>query len=259
VFEKRQRFYTADRQHIMLERCTEIIRGCEVKYSFETECQLYGEPLIPNHQNQVDETKTPNTDDANIGDVSSSHSEALRIVVDVCQPKQNGNGSIVGRNELKQDDDSDGKNDAFNSYADIDSYKIKSDARMIDEVECMDISSHYGNIQTTNGICNKVAALNPLSCSTDVINIDDENEDCMESASPRNPGLLNWNTGEIQNMDNNDSIGVHNQCTIMDDEVHPISSEGYSETMSHSTAFSNSRSPCVVPVGSREYVEYDAV
>ena len=47
IFQKRCRFYTKDRQREMLERCEQLINGCDIKYSRETEYQLCGKPMSP--------------------------------------------------------------------------------------------------------------------------------------------------------------------------------------------------------------------
>ena len=84
VFQKRSRFYTEDRQRRMLDRCTELVHGCEIKYSFETECQLYGKPLVPTQEDQTKELPSFETDN-----LRSTHTDAVRIVEDVCQKNQN--------------------------------------------------------------------------------------------------------------------------------------------------------------------------
>jgi hypothetical protein len=57
IFQKRYRFYTEERQRSVLDCCTQLIHGDEIKYSCETECQLNGKPMIP----MSDHTLTPST------------------------------------------------------------------------------------------------------------------------------------------------------------------------------------------------------
>ena len=179
-------------------------------------------------------------------DVSSTHLDALRIIAEVCQPKQHG-------------DDSNRQNNIECSEV-VESlrYKILSDPRSQNE------SAESGHNSK------EMIASKPLSVTVDVVEINDDNEVSMDSSSPRNPGLLNWNTGEVQNVENNTNTGVQDLSAIVDKEVHAIPSKGYAKTTSQTTSsptatildvatFPDSQSPCIVPVGSSEYVEYDAV
>jgi hypothetical protein len=46
-FQKRRRFYTEDRQQAILERCSQLTQGHDIKYATETECRLEGESMSP--------------------------------------------------------------------------------------------------------------------------------------------------------------------------------------------------------------------
>ena len=251
VFEKRRRFYTEDRQRNMLERCTELARDCEIKYAFETEYQLYGEPLVARGDHQDSEIVSSTT-----GDVRSSQSQALRIVADVCQQKQN--------------------RDHFNHFNEGDDVSVSglngncsnssSETKTRSETQLMDIQGPYETVEGGQD-SNELSLSKTQSHSIGVIDVDDDNDVSMDSDSSKSAGILNLKTGEIQNVHRN-SLGVRNLSNVVD-AVHPIPSEDLLKTTSHSavsptaTIFEDStfstQPPCIVPVGTNEDVEYDAV
>ena len=239
VFEKRQRFYTQDRLRIMLERCTEMAIGSEIKYSFEAECQLYGEPLISISKNQVDEPKSSITSDA-----ISAHSKALRAIPDDCQPKD------------IDDDDCNRKIDITSNAVDDNFNKISS--ATVTQCNMQRVSSRFEAGERGHD-SKELTTLKHLSRSMDVVDVGDDNA----------AEILNLSTGEIQNVDhNNCNMGLLNQAEFVNDVEHPISSERFSKTTFRTPSspmatilnrFSNSQSPCIVPVCSNEHAEYDAV
>lgn len=253
VFEKRRRFYTEERQYKILERCAEIAFGAEIKFSYESECQLSGEPLISNHENQGGEENSYKRGD-NTVDVSTAQSEALRIVADVCQPKQNY----------------DDGNNISSSGMDDKCYKASSDANTLSKMQHQNIQSSCEIVEGEHDSIELTTSKTP-SHTMDVIDVFDDNNESTDSDSSNSPGLLNWNTGEIQNVDiGKNYMGTQRQPEVASGEVHPIPSEEYSHTISRSAAsptvtifddltFSKSQLPCIVPVGSNEHVEYDAV
>jgi hypothetical protein len=54
VFERRYRFYSNERQRDILEKCSQLVQGDEIKYSVETEYRLNGKPMIPIALDNVD-------------------------------------------------------------------------------------------------------------------------------------------------------------------------------------------------------------
>ena len=244
VFQKRRRFYAENRQREMLQRCEELVKGCEIKYHQEAESQLFDKPMTSKHEtssNEVVSTGPADIREAYKNDECTAQTEAVDIVSVICQPKQN-NDIFNGGSDISEDVD------CVNLPV---SPSTKTLGSYENEMQCMDTQ---GPCDSVNGaLCkDKLATLKTPPHSVDVIDVDVDHDDSMDS---------DWNAGDLQN------VGARNQSMFVE-ELCPRPTE--SVTIRTSVALSSttatvlddsaySMSPCIVPIDSSERVEYDAV
>jgi hypothetical protein len=238
VFQKRRRFYTEDRQRKMLERCEQLIKDCDIKYSLETAFQLSGDPMIPRQDTRSNKPTSTET-----ADVRTSHTEGLRIVTDFRQRDMKNNilGMDVKCMELPV------------------SPSARTQLCYENEAQRADVLGPYESVNGAQGN-DKLKTLKTPPHAVDVIDVDIDNEVSMDSDSSRDTGESNWNAGELQNVN---STGTPNV-----EEVHPVPSESVANRTSilsspKATVYNDvtycSMSPSVVPNDSNDCIYYDAV